>query len=93
MNSFYSENISGNQITLPSLPMICTEKQLGFKCFDKKFYLEKRCPTVLSIPFIMFCPPSPLYDEFVLDGSSASVLLEEDSESEPSMIVPIRVMY
>ena len=87
MNSFYSENISGKQMILPSL------KRLGFKCFDKKFYLEKRCPTVLSIPFIMFCPPSPLYDEFVLDGSSASVLLEEDSESEPSMIVPIRVMY
>ena len=49
--------------------------------------------TVLSIPFIIFCPSSPLYDEFVLDVSSTSVLLEEDSGSEPSMMVPIRVMY
>ena len=55
--------------------------------------IKKGSLTVLSIPFIIFCPSSPLYDEFVLDVSSTSVLLEEDSESEPSMIVPIRVMY
>ena len=49
--------------------------------------------TVLSIPRMILCSSSPVYELFVSEVSTTSVSLEEDWASEPSMIVPIRVIY